>query len=123
MTDPVTPADVMPAFATLGPYLSIFVASCLPTQVWRWLGVLFAGRVSDTSEVFVWVKAVATALVASVVAKLILSPGGALAELPLALRISAVAFGFAFYLTTGKRLALGILSAEAVLIAGWFILR
>lgn len=118
-----TLAETAPALVTLGPYLAILVGACLPTQVWRWLGVMLAGRVDDNSEVFIWVKAVATALVASVIAKLILTPGGELGTTPVLLRIGAIAAGFAAYLATGKRLAVGIIATEAVLILGWLALR
>ena len=123
MSDPAATIDGMPAFAVVGPYVAILLASCLPTQIWRWLGVLLAGRVDESSEIFVWVKSVATALVAGVIAKLILTPGGALAETPVLLRIGAIAVGFAAYLACGKRLAFGILATEVVLVGGWLTLR
>lgn len=112
-----------PALATVGPYLGILIGAALPTQIWRWIGVVFAGRMDDSSQVFTWIKAVATALVASVVAKLILSPAGPLGETPVALRIAAAAAGFAAYLATGRRLAFGIGAAELVLVGGWLALR
>ncbi|RAH98147.1 branched-chain amino acid transport [Acuticoccus sediminis] len=120
---PPSGTETLPALTTFGPYLAILVGAALPTQIWRWLGVMLAGRVGDASEVFIWVKAVATALVASVVAKLILSPGADLATTPLALRVGAVAAGFALYLATGRRLWLGIVVTEAVLLTGWLLLR
>lgn len=123
MNDAPSLAETAPALATVGPYVAILVGACLPTQVWRWLGVMLAGRVDDNSEIFIWVKAVATALVASVIAKLILSPSGELGQTPVILRLAAIAAGFAVYLVTGKRLALGIVITEAVLILGWLILR
>lgn len=108
--------------AGLGPYLTILVAAALPTHIWRWLGVLLAGRVDEGSEIFVWVKAVATALVAAVISKLLLFPTGALGEAPVALRLGAAAAGFAVFIGFGKRLGLGIVTAEIVLIGGWLLL-
>ncbi|ORE94713.1 AzlD domain-containing protein [Acuticoccus yangtzensis] len=116
MTEP------FPSLDPWGTYLAILVAAALPTQVWRWIGVVLAGRMAETSEIFVWVKAVATALVAAVVAQLILNPGGAVADTPLLLRIGAIAAGFAVYLASGKTLAFGILTTEALLIGGWLAL-
>lgn len=115
-------ADAARSLAGLGPYLTVVVAAALPTHVWRWLGVLFAGRLDDQSEVFVFVKAVATSLVAAVIAQLILFPTGPLRDAPVALRVIAAAAGFAVYLAAGKRLALAIATSEAILIAGWFAL-
>lgn len=100
------------------PYLFILVAGWLATDFWRYLGVYLGGRISDDSPVLVLVRTVATALVAGVIGKLIVFPGGALAEAPLALRIGAVAVGFAAYLLVGKRMLVGIVVAEAVLLGG-----
>lgn len=107
----------------LGPYLAILLLAILPTHVWRWLGVLFAGRLNEESEIFVWVKAVATALVSALIAKLVLYPAGVLESVPMAARIGAAAIGFGAFLVGGKRLAVGILAAELALVAAWFSLR
>ena len=106
----------------MSPYLAILLAAALPTHLWRWLGVALAGRLDDAGEVFTFVKAVATALVAAVIADLILNPSGPLATTPQTLRIAAAAAGFVVYLAGGRRLALGIAAAEAVLIGGWLAL-
>lgn len=107
--------------AGLGPYLSILIAAAVPTHVWRWLGVLLAGRLTEESEFFVWIKAVATALVAGLIAQLILFPNGALADVPTVARIGAALAGLAVYFATGKRLVLGLAVAEAIVIAAWFL--
>ena len=107
----------------LSPYLAILLAASLPTQAWRWLGVIFAGRLDEGSELFAFVRAVATALVAAVVSKLVLFPDGALAEVPIPVRLAAAAAGFAAYLGAGRRLAVGLVVAEAVLLLGWIRLR
>lgn len=105
----------------LGPYLTILLVAALPTHIWRWLGVLFAGRLSEDSEVFRWIKAVATALVSGLIAQLILFPKGALADVPMGFRIAAAAIGMAAYLLGRRNLALGIIAAEAALVAAWFL--
>lgn len=100
------------------PYLFIFLAGSVATDMWRFLGVYLAGHVDENAEILVFVRTLATALVAAVIAKLILYPEGALAMTPVWLRIGAAASGFAAYLGTGKKVYAGVLSAEAVLIAG-----
>ncbi len=100
------------------PYLFIFLAGSVATDMWRFLGVYFAGHVDESAEILVFVRALATALVAAVIAKLILYPEGALALTPVWLRIGAAAAGFAAYLGTGKKVYAGVLGAEAVLIGG-----
>ena len=100
------------------PFLFILVAGGLATDVWRFLGVHFGGRISEESEALVFVRAVATALVAAVIGNLVVFPSGSLAETALALRIGAAVAGFAVYLVFGKRMLVGIVAGEAVLIAG-----
>lgn len=112
-----------PAVWGLSPYLAILLVAALPTHIWRWLGVLFAGRMDETSEVFVWVKAVATALVAALIAKLLLMPTGPLALLPVTVRCGAALFGLAVYVAAGRRLAVGIAAGELVILIAWFTLR
>jgi hypothetical protein len=100
------------------PYLFILLAGWLPTDIWRFLGVLIGGRVSEDSEALVAVRAVATALVAGVIAQLVLYPSGALAESALSLRLAAAAAGFCGYLYLGRRVIVGVLIGEAILVAG-----
>ena len=100
------------------PYFFILAAGWLATDAWRFLGVYLGGRIAEDSETLVLVRALATALVASVIGNLIVFPAGALAEAPLALRIGAAAIGFAAYFMARKRVIVGILVAEVVLIAG-----
>lgn len=102
------------------PFLFILVAGWLATDTWRFLGVYLGGRISEDSDILVLVRAVATALVAAVIANLVIFPGGALAETPVALRLAAAAAGFAAYLYLGKRVVVGIAVAEAVFIGGFF---
>lgn len=104
------------------PYLFILVAGWLATNAWRFLGVYLGGRISKDSDFLVFVRTLATALVAAVIGNLIIFPGGALAATPLALRIGATAAGFAAYLYLGKRVLAGIVVAEAVLAAGLALL-
>ncbi|WP_048646280.1 AzlD domain-containing protein [Nitratireductor soli] len=104
------------------PYVFILAAGWLATDSWRFLGVYLGGKMSEDSDILVFVRCVATALVAAVIANLVVFPGGALAGSPLALRIGAAAIGFAAYLAAGKRMIVGIVSAEAVLLAGLYLL-
>ena len=103
------------------PFLFILIAGWLVTDVWRFLGVALGGRMAEGSDLLVLVRAVATALVAAVVGNLVVFPGGALAATPLALRVGAAGFGFAAYLAGGKRMIVGIVTAEALLCLGLWL--
>lgn len=100
------------------PFLFILLGGWVATDAWRFLGVYLGDRISEESELLVLVRALATALVAAVIGNLIVFPSGALADTALALRLFAVAAGFAAYLSLGRKILLGIFVAEAVLLAG-----
>lgn len=103
------------------PYVFIVLAGWLATDVFRFLGVFFGGRLSETSEVLVIVRAVATALVAAVVGNLVFHPAGALENVPVTLRAGAFGAGFVVYLLTGKNVLAGIFCAEAALLGGIYL--
>ena len=103
------------------PYLFILLAGWLPTNMWRYLGVYFAGNIDEKSEVLVFVRALATALVAAVIAKLVLYPEGALAASPVWLRLGAMSIGFASYYFSGKKVYVGVALAELILISGMLL--
>jgi hypothetical protein len=100
----------------LWPYVALVLAGFLPNEIWRLLGVGLARGLSETSEIVVWVRAVATAILAGVIAKIIVIPPGALAGVPLALRLAAIAAGFAGFLAIRRSVFAGIVIGEAVLI-------
>ena len=77
--------------------LVLVVAGFLPNEVWRMVGLWFGGGVDEGSEVLVWVRAVATAILAGVIAQILVQPPGALASVPDLLRYGAVAAGFAVF--------------------------
>lgn len=103
-------------------YVFIAVAGWLATDLWRWLGVLAGNRLRDDSEVLNWVRAVATALVAAVIAKLILYPTGVLEHSPLWLRLGSVAVGAVAFFATGRKPPIGIATAIASLAVGLYML-
>ena len=69
----------------------------------------------------VWVRAVATAMLAGVLAQLILASAGALAAIPLAVRIGAALTGFLAFMVARRSVFVGVLAGEVALIAGAWI--
>ncbi|MEJ8476743.1 AzlD domain-containing protein [Roseibium algae] len=104
------------------PTVMIIVAGWLATDIWRWIGVFAGGKLREDGELLIWVRSVATALVAGVIAKLILYPTGILAETPAWLRVLAAGCGFALFLAAGQRVIVGVLVGEVVLVVGWLLL-
>ena len=106
------------ALADLGPYLALLLAGFLPNEIWRLLGLLAARGLDEDSQIVVWVRAVATAILAGVIAQLIVTGSGALATTPLAVRIAAVVSGFLAFLAVRRSVFAGVVAGEVVLIVG-----
>ncbi len=102
----------------LWPYLLVIFAGFLPTDIWRWLAVIFGRRLDEDSEIMTIIRGVANAMVAGVIMRLVLFPSGDLAGIPLALRAGTVIFAFAVYFLSRRSMLAGVIAGEAVLIAG-----
>jgi len=102
--------------------LVLLIAGFLPNEIWRMLGLWLGGGVDEGSELLVWVRAVATAILAGVIAQILVQPPGALAGVPDWLRYSAVAAGFAIFMLTRRSIFAGVVGGEIVLLAGkWWL--
>jgi branched-subunit amino acid transport protein len=100
----------------------LVVAGAIPNQIWRMLGLWFGGGLDEGSELLVWVRAVATAILAGVIAQILVQPPGALASVPDLLRYGALVAGFIVYLLTRRSIFAGVLSGEIVMLAGkWWL--
>lgn len=104
------------------PYLFIAIAGWIATDLWRWLGVIAGNKLREDSETLSWVRAVATALVMAVTAKLIVFPTGTLADSPMWLRIGAASIGFIAFLMCGQRVVVGVAVPIVLLASVMFIL-
>ena len=60
--------------------LILLVAGVIPNQIWRMLGLWLGGGLDEGSEFLVWVRAVATAVLAGVIAQIVVQPPGALGQ-------------------------------------------
>ena len=109
------------AVTELWPYLLLVLLGYLPNEVWRVLGLVLARGLNEDSEMVMWSRAVATAILAGVIAKLILFSAGALADIPLAVRVAAAVCGFLAFLAVKRSVFVGVAVGEAVLLAGGFL--
>ncbi|MDN3278007.1 AzlD domain-containing protein [Frankia sp. RB7] len=100
----------------------LFVAGVIPNQIWRMLGLWFGSGIDEGSELLVWVRAVATAILAGVIAQIVVEPPGALASVPDALRYGAVGAGLVVFLLTGRSIFAGVVAGEVFMLAGkWWL--
>ena len=93
--------------------LILLVAGVIPNQIWRMLGLWLGGGLDEGSEFLVWVRAVATAVLAGVIAQIVVQPPGALASVPDWLRYSAVVAGFAAFMLARKSIFVGVVAGES----------
>ena len=93
---------------------SILGAS-LVTYASRGIGVLLSGRINTDGPLFRWVAAVAYALLAALIARLIVVPLGPLASTTLIARLVSAALALAVYLLTKRNLMLGVATGGGAL--------
>ena len=103
-------------------YVLLVLVGFLPNEIWRMLGLVVARGIDEESEFFMWARAVAIAVLAGVIAKILFFPPGSLATMPLAVRLTAISCGFLAFLLVRRSVFAGLLVGEAVLIAGGFLL-
>ena len=105
----------------LAPYLILILVGFLPNELWRMLGLVLARGLNENSQIVLWSRAVATAILTGVVAKLIFFAPGDLASVPLGVRVGAAAAGFAAFLAVRRSVFVGVMTGEAILVgAGLF---
>ena len=102
--------------ATFAPYVLLIVFAFLPNEIWRIAGALLSRGLDENSEWLALVRAMATALLAGVVAKILLVPPDALAIVPIGMRTGAIAVAVIVYFISGRRAALAIIAGEALVI-------
>ncbi|EKS38383.1 AzlD domain-containing protein [Afipia broomeae] len=100
----------------------LLFAGFLSNEVWRVLGLVIGGGIDESSEFLVWVRAVAAAILAGVIAQILISPPGALATVPDMVRYGAVAVGFAVFIVARRSVFAGVIAGELVVLAGkWWM--
>ena len=96
---------------------AVILASTAGTYVWRYLGVAAVQRMASDSPVLLWVRSVATALIAALVVRFVYDPSGLLAQTLFASRGAALAAAAAGFFLLGRRIEAGVGIGAATLIA------
>ncbi|RTL50270.1 MAG: AzlD domain-containing protein [Bradyrhizobiaceae bacterium] len=97
--------------------LILLLAGVLPNEIWRVIGLLIGKRIREDSELLVWVRAVATAILAGVIVQILLVPPGALALVPPLIRYTSLPVGFAAYLAARKSVPVGVIVGDIYVVA------
>lgn len=107
----------------LAPYLILVLVGFLPSEIWRFMSVFAARRIDENSEVFAYVRTVAAVLLVGIVGKLIFSPSGALAFVPLAARLGALGLGAVAFLIFRRSVLAAVIAGEAAMVgAGYYFI-
>ena len=109
-------------FGDWHPLVVLVLAGVIPNQIWRMLGLWLGSGLDEGSDLLMCVKAVATAILAGVIAQILVQPPGALASVPGYLRYGALVAGFAAFMLARRSIFAGVLCGEIVMLLGqwWF---
>ncbi|MEM8538614.1 MAG: AzlD domain-containing protein [Pseudomonadota bacterium] len=121
MFDGWTLKEVLGADHTLIGLIAIVVLALVVHEPWRWLGLYVGSRIAGDSAALELVRAIATAMIAGLVMRLLLFPAGALADVPVALRVGALAAGVVAFFATHRHLGAGVGTAAMALVVGMLI--
>jgi hypothetical protein len=111
----------MSSLGEWAPYAMLIVVGFLPNEVWRMLGVVLAHGLDEDSQVIVFARATATAILTGVVGKLVIFAPGALAGVSLTVRLGATALGLAAYMLARRSVLAGVVAATLALMAGMLV--
>jgi hypothetical protein len=111
----------MSALGEWAPYALLILVGYLPNEAWRMLGVVLAHGLDEDSQVIVFARATATAILTGVVGKLVIFAPGALAGVSLTVRIGATALGLVAYLLARRSVLAGVVAATLALMAGMLV--
>ena len=102
--------------------LLLLLAGVIPNQIWRMLGLWFGAELDEGSDLLMWVKAVATAILAGVIAEILVHPPVALASVPGFLRYGGLAAGFVAFMLTRRSIFAGVVCGEIFMLTGKWLL-
>ena len=105
------------------PYLFLVAAGFLPHEIWRALGVFASRGIGEGSELIIWVRAVATAVLTGVVSKIVVFAPGALAGTPLTVRLGAAAAGMAAFFLMRRSVFAGVVTGVLAVLVGLWMRR
>ncbi|HEX2653385.1 MAG TPA: AzlD domain-containing protein [Xanthobacteraceae bacterium] len=108
----------MPGADWIWAYAVLVLVGFLPNEIWRMLGIIVARGLDEDAEIIIWVRAIATAVLAGVIAKIVFFPPGVLASVPLPIRLAAFGIGFVSYLVIKRSVLAGVVAGEIALMIG-----
>ncbi len=84
-------------------FITIIVTS-LATYLSRFLGVVSAEKIRETSKIFRWFNCLAYSTLAALIARIVIFPSGSLSEIDLSIRFITVLISILIFYLTNKNL-------------------
>lgn len=103
------------------PFAAMLALAGAPNILFRILGVFLSRGLDEGSEAFAFVRAVASALLAGVVGKLLAAPPGALAQLGASTRVVCFLLSLAAFFAFRRSLLAALAVGEAALICAFWL--
>ena len=84
--------------------LIVIIVTSLATYLSRFLGVVSAEKIKETSKMFRWFNCLAYSTLAALIARIVIFPSGALSEVDYLIRFIVVILSIAIFYLTKKNL-------------------
>lgn len=97
--------------------LAVVLVAVAATFVWRALGAVLVGRVDPEGAVVRWFALTSYALLAALVVRLLILPTGSLDQLPLWIRLGAMAATLAVWWLSRRSVLPAVLAGSACIVA------
>ena len=95
--------------------LVIIIVTSLATYLSRFLGVISAERIKETSKMFRWFNCLAYSTLAALIARIVIFPSGALSDVDYIIRFIVVILSIGVFFLTKKNLVYPTLFSAIIL--------
>tara|TARA_B100000902_G_scaffold332248_1_gene330111 strand:+ start:420 stop:743 length:324 start_codon:yes stop_codon:yes gene_type:complete len=95
--------------------LTVIIITSLATYLSRFLGVLSAEKIKETSRMFRWFNCLAYSTLAALIARIVIFPSGSLSEIDYLIRFVVVILSIAVFYLTNKNLVYPTLFSAIIL--------
>ncbi len=95
--------------------LTVIIVTSLATYLSRFLGVVSAEKIKETSKMFRWFNCLAYSTLAALIARIVIFPSGTLSEVDYLIRFVVVILSIAIFYLTKKNLVYPTLFSAIIL--------
>ena len=95
--------------------LIVIIVTSLATYLSRFLGVICAEKIKETSKMFRWFNCLAYSTLAALIARIVIFPSGAMSEIDYFIRFVVVILSIAVFYLTKKNLVYPTLFSAIIL--------